>query len=226
LKFSLTLTFLLFYITGFAALRNSELDSIKNLLPGSLNGLNNPDTTTINRLNKLAEDYFHSNPDSTYYYAKRSVDLAKKINYNAGIARGLLQIGHVNYFNGKTEQAKQNLDEALSIYKNLHDYKGLSNGYTSFGRMYTLLANYKLALAYLNLAIRINKQINDEEALTDDYKNVGSVYYGQGQLSPALDFYYKALLIAVKNHYTILSGELYNNIGVILQRMEVYPNAL
>ncbi|MDB5010683.1 MAG: sensor histidine kinase, partial [Mucilaginibacter sp.] len=34
------------------------------------------------------------------------------------------------------------------------------------------------------------------------------------------------LFIAVKHHYSILSAELYNDIGAVLQNMEVYPNAL
>jgi two-component system sensor histidine kinase/response regulator len=225
LKFSLTLTFLLFSIAGFAA-RNSELDSIKNLLTGSLSTQDTPDTATINRLNKLAEDYFQTNPDSTYYYAKKSIELSKKINYSAGMARGLLQTGHVNYFNGKTDAATQDLDRAVAIYRKQHDYNGLTACYISYGRMYTLLGNYKLALNYLNLAIENSKKINNEKSLTDAYKNSGSVYYGMGQLSNALDYYYKALFIAVKNHYTILSGDLYNDIGVVLQSMEVYPNAL
>ncbi len=226
LKFSFTLTFLLFYLTGFAAFSNGSIDSIKSLLPPLLNNNTNADTATINRLNKLAEDYFHTNPDSTYYYAKKSIALAKKINYSAGIARGLLQTGHVSYFNGKTAEARQDFDEATAIFKNLRDYKGLSASYISYGRMYTLLANYNLALNYLNLAIKANKHINNEVGLADAYKNIGIVYYAMGQLSNSLDFYYKALFIAVKNHSTILSGEIYNDIGVVLQNMGVYPNAL
>ena len=226
MRFTLTVTFLLFYLTGATSLKSGDIDSIKNLLSASHTSQAPVDTATINRLNKLAEDYFQTNPDSTYYYGKKSIALAKQIHYSAGIAKGLLQTGHVNYFNGKAEQARENFDEAVAIYKGLHDYKGLSTCYISYGRMYNLLANYKLALYYLNLAIDINKQIKDEKGLADAYKNIGIVYYSKGQLSNSLDFYYKALFIAVKNHYTILSGETYNDIGVVLQSMEVYPNAL
>ena len=226
MKFTLILTFLLSYLTGVTSLKNSDIDSIKNLLLTARESQASPDTATINRLNKLAEDYFQTNPDSTYYYGNKSIALAKQIHYSAGIAKGLLQTGHVNYFNGKSEQARKNFDEAVAIYKSLNDYKGLSNCYISYGRMYNLLANYKSALYYLNLAVDINKQIKDDKGLADAYKNIGIVYYSKGQLSNSLDFYYKALFIAVKNHYTILSGETYNDIGVVLQSMEVYPNAL
>lgn len=174
----------------------------------------------------MAASYFKSNPDSTFYYAKQSITLARKVHYTKGLADGLVQTGHVNYFKGKSGDAINNFNEAILIYKKLKDQQGLSNCYVLYGRMYNLLADYKTALSYLNKALSIDKQTGDEYALTDCYKNIGIVYFSEGKLSKALDFYYEALFIAVKNHYTIPSAELYNNIGVILQNMEVYPNAL
>jgi two-component system sensor histidine kinase/response regulator len=226
LKFSFSLIFLLASLSGFAAIRGGDVDSIKNLVDNSLKNQAKPDTATINRLNKLAADYFQINPDSSYYYGQKSIELSKKINYSAGMAGGLLQTGRVNSLKGKSAQAQQNFNEAVSIYKNLHDPKGLSTSYIAYGRMYNLLANYNQALSYLNMAVQISRQANDERGVTDAYKNIGIVNYSKGQLSGALDFYYKALYIAVKNHYKILSGEIYNDIGVVLQSMEVYPNAL
>ncbi|WP_426667966.1 tetratricopeptide repeat-containing sensor histidine kinase [Mucilaginibacter sp. McL0603] len=184
------------------------------------------DTSAVNHLNKVAASYFKSNPDSTFYYAKQSIALARKVHYPKGLADGLVQTAHVNYFKGKSSDAISNFNEAVLIYKQLKDQRGLSACYVLYGRMYTLLADYKKALSYLNKALSIDRQTGYEYALTDCYKNIGIVYFSEGKLSKALDFYYKALFIAVKNHYTILSAELYNNIGVILQNMEVYPNAL
>jgi two-component system, sensor histidine kinase and response regulator len=200
-----------------------EADSVKSLLA---NAGKNPDTSVINKLNKLAEDYFRTNPDSSYYYGNKSIQLSRKINYTKGIADGLFQTGQVNYFKGRSAQAKQDFDAAVAIYKKLNNKKGLSNCYVSYGRMYRLLANYKLAAYYLNLAEQINIQINNELGLTDTYKNIGILYYSEGLIPQSLDYYYKALFIALKNHYRVLSAEIYNDIGVVLQSTEVYPNAL
>lgn len=210
----------------FAGVRNPHVDSIKNLIAPSLDSRAPQDTVTINRMNKLAADYFQSNPDSAFFYGKKGVELARKIKYDEGIANGLLQTGHVNYFKGRSEKAQQDFDEAISIFKRLKNDKGLSLSYVSLGRMYTLLANYKQALIYLNQALVINKRIQDQKALADNYKNIGVVYYSQGDLSKALDFYYPGLVIAVKNHYNGPSAELYNDIGLVLQAMEVYPKAV
>ena len=226
LKYYLTLVCLILSLSTFARSKNREAERIKGQLDNSGAYEKKPDTAVINHLNKLSEAYYRTNPDSAYYYGKKSIELSKKINYAAGLAGGLLQTGRVNYFNGRSAEAKYDLANAISIYKKLKDNKGLSNTYIAYARMYNLLARYQLALGYLDSARAISEKINDEFGLTDAYKNYGIVYYSQGQISPALDYYYKGLYIAVKNHYQLLSSEIYNDIGVVLQSMEVYPNAL
>jgi signal transduction histidine kinase len=225
LKYTLTLLLLCLYLTGSARIGNSSVDSLKKLL--NQYGKSSADTLTINRLNKLADTYFQSNPDSTYYYGQKAVNLSRKIHYDTGLANGLLQTGHVDYFKGKSTDAQQELNEATGIFKKLDDKKGLVACYQSFGAMYTLLADYPLAIKNLNLAIDINNSLgNDELMQTNLYKSMGNVYFSKGELSKSLDYYYKGLFIAIKNHYTLPAGNLYNNIGVALQNMEVYPNAL
>lgn len=223
MKIYLIFLFSFFCLSSFASVGVGEIDSVKNLLANS--GAT-PDTSVVNKLNKLADDYFRTNPDSCYYYANKSIQLSKQINYSAGIADGLVQLAHVKYFKGRSGEAKTDFEAAIAIYKKINNKKGLSNCYVQYGRMYNLLANYKMALYYLNLAKQINIQVDNQLGLTDTYKNIGIVYYSEGIIPQALDFYYKALFIALKNHYSILSAEIYNDIGVILQSTEVYADAL
>jgi two-component system sensor histidine kinase/response regulator len=112
-----------------AGVRNPHVDSIKNLLGIALDSQSPTDTVTINRMNKLAADYFQSNPDSAYYYGQKGIQLARKIKYEEGVANGLLQTGHVNYFKGRSEKAQKDFDEAISIFKRLKNDKGLSMCY-------------------------------------------------------------------------------------------------
>jgi two-component system sensor histidine kinase/response regulator len=226
LRLILTLLCLCLYLTAYASTGSGSVDSLKKLL-GQSDYKITADTQTINRLNELAAEYFQSNPDSAYYYGQKGVELSRKTHYNAGLANGLLQTGHVNYFKGKSEDALRDLNEAIAIFKILNDKKGIVAGYQSLGAMYTLLADYPLAIKYLSLALDVNAQLGNNELLqTNLYKGMGNVYFSKGELSKSLDYYYKALFIAIKNHYAVASGNLYNNIGAVLQNMEVYPNAL
>ena len=226
MRLFLTLSFLFISITAFALINRGRVDSLKTLVESSLKKQSQPDTLNINRINALAANYFESNPDSTLYYGHKSIELARKINYKAGIADGLVQTGHANWFKGKFIEAQQNFDEAIIIYKHLNDYKGLSNCYTVYGRMYNLLANYKLALIYSNLALDISKRLKNELDIAVCNKNIGVIYYSEGQLSTALDYYYKALFIELKVRNDHAAAANYNDIGLVLKDMEVYPKAL
>jgi len=226
LRIYLTLSFLLISVSSFAFVNRGRVDSLKTLVETSLKNQSDPDTLNINRLNKLASNYIDSNPDSTLYYGQKGIELSRKINYKAGIADGLVQSGHANYFKGRFDEAKKQFNEAISIYQKLNNYAGLGNVYMQYGRMYNLLANYKSALVYLNLALENDKKSNNETDEADCYKNIGIIYYSEGQLSIALDYYYKALFLAIKLHNKTFMSANYNDIGVVLQSMELYPKAL
>lgn len=226
MRIYLTLSLLFISVTGFATIDRGRVDSLKTLIASSSNKQAIPDTVNINRLNTLAANYFDANPDSTLFYGRKSVEQSRKINYKAGLANGLVQTGHANFFKGKFQQGQQDFDEAIEIYKNINDLKGLSNCYKLYGRMDNLLAKYQTALFYLNLALDINRQLKNDIETADVYKNIGIVYFSEGQNSTALDYYYKALYITNKNNNNKASAAIYNDIGVVLQGMEVYPKAL
>jgi two-component system sensor histidine kinase/response regulator len=226
LRLHFTILFLLIAVSSFASISHSEVDSLKMLVETSLKSSEGGDKVNIDRLNKLAADYFESNPDSTIYYAQISIDLSRKINYQEGIANGLVQLGHAHYFRGKFKDASQNFDEAILIYKRLNDKQKLSNCYVLYSRMYNLQANYQSALNFLNLALNIVKELKQEPDEADCYKNIGIVYYSKGDLSTALDFYFKALYLDLKLGNKLAAAANYNDIGAVLQNMEVYPKAL
>ena len=223
MRIYITLSLLFVSISGFAGIDRGRVDSLKTLIASNQAGA---DTTNINRLNNLAANYFDSNPDSTLYYGHKSVDLSRKTNYRAGLANGLVQTGHANFFKGRFAQGQQDIDEAIAIYKSINDLRGLGNGYKLYGRMDNLLAKYEVALHYLDLALDINRQLKNDDEIADCYKNIGIVYFSEGQNSTALDYYYKALYITLKKNDEKASAAIYNDIGVVLQGMEVYPKAL
>ncbi|MDO3644651.1 tetratricopeptide repeat protein [Mucilaginibacter sp. L3T2-6] len=228
LKFRIYFTFslLIVSISAFAAIDRGRVDSLKTLIASLVNKQTVADSISINRLNQLATNYFESNPDSTLFYAHKAIDLARKTNYKAGIANGLVQTAHANFFKGRSQQAETEFAEAIAIYKDINDLTGLSNAYKLHGRMDNLLARYKSALFYLGMATDINKKLNNGPEIADCYKNLGIVYFSEGQNSTALDYYYKALYITLKSNDKNSSAAIYNDIGVVLQGMEVYPKAL
>jgi two-component system sensor histidine kinase/response regulator len=218
--------FLLISLSSFAIVSKGKVDSLKTLVETSLKSKDDADTLSINRLNKLAAGYFDFNPDSTFYYSQKSIILSRKIDYQAGLADGLVQIGHVYFFKGKFEQARRNFDGAILIYKHINDKDGLSRCYLLYGRMFGLLAKYKFAHTYLSQALYLAREIKNERSAADCYKNIGIVYFDEGQLPKALDYYYNALFIDLKINDKLAAAANYNDIGFVLYGMEVYPKAL
>lgn len=221
-----TLLLLFISINSFAITSKGKVDSLKSLVENSLKNPNEADTLNINRLNKLASNYFDFNPDSTLYYGLKAVALSRKIDYQVGIADGLVQTGHALYFKGKFQDAIRNFNSAIIIYKRVKDQSGLGRCYVIYGRMYSMLARYKFAHTYLNQALFIEKRLHDDVNIADCYKNIGIVYFNEGQLPKALDYYYKALFIALKINDKLAAAANYNDIGFVLYGMEVYPKSL
>lgn len=216
--------FLLISVSGFSNAEKSGVDSLKNLLSPYLHD-GQPDTVTVNRLNDLAAQYFAFNPDSTLYYAKKSIAASQKLKFQSGLAGALVQAGHANYFKGDFTLGKQQFNSAIDIYKRLNNAEGLSSGYLLMGRMYNLLAQYKTALGFMEQALAINLKLNNLRGMADCYKNIGILHFSEGKLPMALDYYYKALFIVLKLHDKQAEAANYNDIGVVLESMDIYPKA-
>jgi two-component system sensor histidine kinase/response regulator len=226
IKVCLSLLLLLISKSSFDSLTKGHIDSIKPLIGHSLTGSPGKDTINIQRLNFLAADYFASNPDSTLYFGTMAVNMSRKINFLPGLANGLLQVAHANFFKGNYESAQQEFDEAELVFKHIKDKRGLAECYEWYGKMLSQQAKYRQALAYVNLSLGLHKQVGNKTGIAACYKNIGMVYFGEGQLTTALDFYYKALFIDVKLENKVELADIYNNIGDVLQNMEAYPRAL
>lgn len=226
MKFYFTLIFLVVSANCFAVFNRLRVDSLRTLVESSLKRQSAPDTASINRLNKLAANYFDTYPDSTLFYARLAMEYSRQIGYQEGYAGSLVQTAHVSFFKGRFEQAKEDFNKAIGIYKAVQDHRGLANCYNLYARMYNLLASYDEALLYLNFALDIDLKYGYETPAAECYKNIGIIHYSKGELSTALDYYYKALFIALKLNNRLYIAENYNNIGVVLQGMELYPKAL
>jgi two-component system, sensor histidine kinase and response regulator len=184
------------------------------------------DTTTVNQLNKTAEANTKYNPAKAYDYAMKSIGLARKLNYDTGLASGLLLAARINITKGDSVVASMQLNESILLYQKLGNKKGLADCYLSYGNMDNTIGNYHLAFLYATKALTLFTKVEDQASITECYKQIGIIYYSQGNLSNALDYYYKALFMAVNTHNTLLIAKLYDDIGIILQDLQAYPSAL
>ena len=204
-----------------------KVDSLRTLLATTLANKSNPaDTLTINRINRLAAEFYNVTPDSALYYGKLAIGHSRIIKYNKGAADGLLVTANVYVREGDYTNAQKNLTEAKVLYIGLKDEKGISDCFLDYGRMYELIANYDLASSYFKQALDIKERIKDEPGIAKCYNNMGMVADDIGKSSKALDNYFKSLSINIKLHNKLDAASNYNNIGAVMQDLEIYPKSL
>ncbi|HAL82434.1 MAG TPA: hypothetical protein DCO83_09495 [Mucilaginibacter sp.] len=204
-----------------------KVDSLRTLLGAALANKDIlADTLSINRINRLASEFFNINPDSTLYYGKLAIEKSQAIKYDKGLADGLLQITKALVRKGDYARAQKNLDKAKLLYSSLKDEKNVSDCFLAYGWMYEIMADYKLASKYYNQSLAIKKRIKDEPGIAKCYNNMGMVADDTGKSSYALDDYFKSLTLNIKLHNKIDAASNYNNIGTVMQDLEIYPKAM
>jgi signal transduction histidine kinase/tetratricopeptide (TPR) repeat protein len=224
--FAILIIFNLAILNVFAKQQNPSTDSLKRLVAASLKNSVVPDTLTINRIDKLADNYFSSDPDSALYYGNIQIKLSKQINYKKGIADGLTHLADVNTFHGDYVKSAQNYNSALQLYQQINNVSGICASYQGLGYIQDYLGNYDKAIDLYNKALALSIKTKDEEDEAECYNLIGITYDNKGDYSKALDSYFKSLFIDVKRKDDLSAANKYNNIGLIMQRLELYPKAL
>ncbi|RYU90006.1 tetratricopeptide repeat protein [Mucilaginibacter terrigena] len=213
-------------VTAFAAAAPKGIDSLKNRVFAANGHIKANDTITVNNLNKLADNCYESAPDSTIYYSDLAIGIAKKINYQKGIAAAYVNIALVNSFKGDYTTANTNYKIALHLYKQINNQFGISEAYMGLGRVQDFLGNYDTAIHFFEQALAIRIKLRKEIDIADCYGLMGITYDNKGKFSKALDYYFKALIIQARLNEQLAAADNYCNIGVVMQHLELYSKAL
>ena len=184
------------------------------------------DTSKVNDLNRLANAYQSTYPDSSVYYGDMAVRIARKIKYNKGIADGLAVVANIYITQGKYQLALADLYQSVSIYSASNDLSGLSICDKIYGDLYCQNTDYPKALYYYNRSLTAKLKLKELPGISRLYLDFGNVYNGMGAYSKALDYYFKSLNLNAKLQNKKAIADDYNDIGYLLQNMNIYGKAL
>jgi len=168
----------------------------------------------------LRGDYLHG-----MKYLLKGLEMAKKINYQRGIATCSNSLAAIYAYQGDYPPALENLYRALKIMQHSGDKKGASHVLSNIGNIYQRQEDYTRSLDYHQQALKMREEVNDQLGIASSLNNMGICYDMTKDYDRALKSYHKARELYQK------SGNLYglistlNNIGYVYTEQEKYEYA-
>jgi signal transduction histidine kinase len=214
---NLNKTFLLFWI-GILSCSFSFSQVVKiRELKAKIKSHTTEDTTLANLLSELSFTYHTISPDSTQFYASKSLALSKKLNYVLGEANSYKHLAIAAYIFGDNKKAIYLNSKALNIYRNLVERKGEAAILNNLGMIYHNEGKFDLGLDYYARSLKIRLEINDKVGIAGSYNNMANCYTDKGNYALAIQRLYDGLLIreslndslAIANSYANIAGVYY-----------------
>jgi len=184
------------------------------------------DTTYINLINDLADNYRFVKADSLLVLSKKALEQSKKLNYLFGATKALNSLG--DYYSDKGEGIKAiaYLNSALEIADSIQNLQlkiGLLN---DLGTEYSYTGNYEKALKSYLEGIDLATPINNQLMLSILNENIAALYASQKEFEQALNFYKKVKRYNEQLGDDIISAESMSNLAELYADMGNFEYAM
>lgn len=201
----------------------SGTDSLRNVIAT----LKDNDTNKSLLLARLAQAYFHSSPDSQYYFAGRALSLSKNNNYKRGAALAMTELGSSFFTRGMYDSSLAYQKQAIAIINEHKMYAEASAVYTNIASALFRKGMYSEAMINNDSALMYAERYNQKLQAAKVRSNIANVYYKMGNYTRALDFYLQGLKTQEeeKGNVVDIASDL-SNIANIYMRLNDYANAL
>jgi len=205
--------FTIIFFISFSLLSKSQnnIDSLINLLNTDYSDIE--DTNKVNLVNKIAVNYYFSEPDKSLEFALQSEKLSTKLNFKKGIAESIKIKAIAYYVKGNYDTSLVFFLSALKIYEELNDIKNIGSCYNNMGNINWVLNNIEAAIVSYNHAAEYFKRNNNESGLATIYMNLGAMYSEKKESEKAMEYFFQSLEIFSKINDNESIAGLYNNIG-------------
>lgn len=191
--------------------------------------INNSDSILILVYADLSQHYQHINVDSSIFFLKKILEIAKKNDLKTIEARTLAKYGSSLYIRGDYEMALDCFILSQKKHKALNDKKGIAVGYNNIGMIYNVQGRSTKAIKYHKKSIDICKQINDKHLLATNYFNIGISFHQEKILDSAIIYANKAIIInknisKEENNFRIynLKGRIYAETNNFINAIEMF----
>lgn len=197
-----------------------QIDSLKNLLKTE-----NRDTMRIGLQLKIARKYKTVNVDTALLYANKGLSAAEKINYRAGIARGLFDLGYI-YLNHENNKALDYFTKSKTVYEKLKNTDMVASALGGMGICEMHLGNYPNSIEYNIESVKLKEKLDNKANLAAGYINLLALYEHVGNYREALRCGFKALRLKEEMNDEDGISMALGNIGTCYYGMGIHDSSL
>ena len=148
-----------------------------------------------------------------------AVSSFKKTLNKDGLAKSLIRLGATKNEIGNTQDALEDISQALIIAETNNNEFRVSHAHNSLGNVYFNQGNFTLALKHFFKALPFTEKTNNALANSTLYRNIGNVYAFQADYDRAEEYHQKSLkqYREIENSFEIIH-QLANLGSVLLQK--------
>lgn len=190
------------------SLGKREADSLVSLIPKT-----QKDSNLVNLYRDISYSLFRFNTDKGIEYGELSLDLAKNINWDYGIARAkeMLAINYSVRFD--YNKSNEYLYQALKYYSSVKNYRKVGDIYNTLGINENNKMNCNQAIIYLDSAIKYYNKIDYFHGLVIAYSNYAISLQTLSKYYEALQTYFNVLNLIDEHSIEHRRIEITSNIG-------------
>lgn len=137
------------------------------------------DSNKVKYFQSLGGSYYQTNADSFFLYTHHGLALAKKIEWDKGIANCSNNIGLLLSDTGNHMLAIKYLEESLVINRKINAKLNIINNLTNIGRIYYRQSDFVKSSHYFFDALKIAEEINDHEKIAMIGTNLTATFCSQ-----------------------------------------------
>lgn len=184
------------------------------------------DTSGINKLNDLAYQLNYTNPDKSFEYARKALEISDSLDYNQGIGRSFLNMAIVCQNTGRYKEGLYYCDTALYFYSKTNDSLKVAGVHNCRANIYYYQGHYNLAINWYKKALQVYEEEGLKKHAAILLNNVGLALSETGKYKHALDYYFRALKLheQIKNQAGI--AMTLANIGIVYFNLENFDKAM
>ncbi|SDX60465.1 Signal transduction histidine kinase [Lutibacter oricola] len=189
-----------------------KIDSIK-----SYNLSESNQKILVSNYNKLSYLYGAINLDSSLFYSNKAMTVAKKINFNKGLAVSYSYIARGMIEKGNIKSSLENFDKAIELFKEQQDSINILDSYRGMSYVASYSSSQLSSLDYNLKALNYAEALKDTISMSIIYNNLGSIYKKLDNYKLSLLYFTKSLNIELSTSSSLPEdlAVSYSNIGVL-----------